>query len=224
MPRFQPPHQTAHAVLPHTAFRDRSPRRCRRRRCPGHGSTQVLHAQAPTEVLCGDDPSGASASRLLVQKQPEPLADVAVKLSELVAGAAHSEVGAPPTQHRIQFRHRQSPSATTQGAPGSALQHPSTGTYKVVRTVSRSNIGRAAFQDGSHHCGTGGTTPDALRQLPHRTHGAAARPPAHSRWATTRTRNTTPLPTRPRIVISLSTDFHTRRRSPRPVVLTRSDL
>jgi hypothetical protein len=62
------PHQTVHAVFPHTAFQDRSPRRCRRCRRPGHGSTEVVDAKRTEEVRRVDLPPSPRPPGLLLQE------------------------------------------------------------------------------------------------------------------------------------------------------------
>ena len=99
------PHQTVHAILPHTAFRGRSPRRSRRCRCPGHGPSQVMHpkdSEAGLTVACFP-PSGSP--RLVAQPPLHPLTHVGVDLRELPSRVADPKVGTPAPQHHVHFRH-----------------------------------------------------------------------------------------------------------------------
>src|SRR6266540_2775940 len=97
--------KTGHAVLPHPAFRGRSPGRCRRCHAPSSGSTQSIYPK-PLEVGPGVTPTPVSpgSARLLAQKQRHPFMDIAIYQGELLTAVAQPKVGTPAAQHWIQFR------------------------------------------------------------------------------------------------------------------------
>src|SRR3954451_6107966 len=92
-------------VIPHTAFQDRSPRRCRRCRCPGYGSTEVIDTECSEEVRAVDLPAPPRSLRLLLQEQAQPLADVLIHRPKDPGGVPSPEVGAPAPQQSIELVH-----------------------------------------------------------------------------------------------------------------------
>src|SRR5713101_4215452 len=90
-----PAHQSVHAVFPHTAFRDLSPRRFRRCRVPLDGSGQLIDPQfleERTRVALSLMPASPG---LLGQELRQPFADVVIHVLKLARRVAYSEIGAP---------------------------------------------------------------------------------------------------------------------------------